>query len=417
MIIGFLLMSFGALLIFITSTFGYLSATFILYVAWALIFLLQAIIAPGMYNSLLAMGVIFVLGLAFGFGEVLATGFSGFQKKRYTSLTPLTKYLSSSNEKRLQNTVLASGILAIVGAIMYANALGILDSLNVEDMVARVSENRENYGSGGLEVPYLSRLGFLLSYTSVILAYTYYYMYRWKWWLFIPILAVVILAMSQAGRAGLILIILQFIFAYVLRRNYMLKKDAFKTFLFMFLISSVLLPAIFLIFQLLRQKYDDVSLANILEVFQLFRTYLFSGVSGFSYYVDFILVTDRYTFGKYSFSALFAFFGIPAENGVYDQYVLLSDIGETGNIFSAFRSFIEDFSMPGAIMIFGLLGYYTGKMQELMRNGDLAKVSLLLPILSFIGFSPFLSATYFNSFLLSCFLPYFLLKWVFDKRT
>jgi hypothetical protein len=61
-------------------------------------------------------------------------------------------------------------------------------------------------------------------------------------------------------------------------------------------------------------------------------------------------------------------------------------------------------------MFYLLSGVCLGAMYRSFMSGNRQLVAVLVPLLSWLAFSPFASLTYFNSFLLSVFLPYAILR-------
>ena len=62
--------------------------------------------------------------------------------------------------------------------------------------------------------------------------------------------------------------------------------------------------------------------------------------------------------------------------GIFDSVVELI-AGETSNIYTGFRPLIEDFTMPGAIAILGVLGFVGGASYRAVARGNWGAVPVL----------------------------------------
>ena len=398
------------ILMIVVSPLGKISPAAILAGAWGVVYALQSIFAPDMGSSYVATMAIFAITLAFASGEMV--GCSTFISGNIfpSNFGNASFSLNDSKHKiRLKKTIIFLSILSIAGALLYADALGLFKASSFTELVILPGVVREQIFAGELDVPFLSRVGFLISYSAVILSLLYYYLYRWHWYLALPMIAVLLLGMSQSGRAGTMIIVLQVIITIYFKNIMVLKRSAIYFLIRGLFFPIFLLSVIFFGGQFLREGFDSVDGSDFSRVLHSLRGYLFGGVSAFSYWIDNIYNMNDIYLGRYSFSSLFAALGIhPQAPGVYAEYLSISDNGETSNLFTAYRSFIDDFSIAGACFFYFFSGIVTGLISKKFMSGESAYISILIPVIAWLAFSPLYSLTYFNSFLLSCFLPFYI---------
>jgi len=401
------------LIMIAVSPLGLVSPSAILSGSWGAVFLLQSIFAADMQSSFLATIAILSITMAFCVGEILGCGVHIGKKYWYKNAMqfPLTSPIELRHEKKFRQVVIVFGLFSIAGSIQYANALHLFEASNLAELVLLPGAAREKIFSGELSVSLFSRIGFLLAYSGVVLSLSYYYIYKWHWWLTLPMIAVLILGASQSGRAGVMIVVLQIMIVMYLKNTIVIGKKASSFFLGKALFPLVLLVFIFIGGQLLREGFGSSDFNDIYRVVDSLRGYLFGGVSAFSFWFDNIYEPGMPTFGVYSFSSFFDVIGVfPQAPGVYDQYLPIALTNETSNLYTAYRSFIDDFTIIGACIFYLSAGFFTARAGLRLVNGEKIFVLLLIPVLAFLTYSPMSSLTYFNSFLLSCLLPFLVVK-------
>jgi oligosaccharide repeat unit polymerase len=376
--------------------------------SWAVVYLLQAAVARDMYDSEVAALVVAGISLFFVVGNALASRVAPPPGAGPGGGDAPPADFGERARVRLRWMVVGFGLLALVGAVRYMRALGLFDASSPGEMLLMAGAAREKLFAEEITVPAVDRIGFLIAYSGSVLSTAYWYYFGWRWWLLVPPLAVVLLGAAQAGRAGTLIVLLQWGGAVLLKRaaepGHRLPR------------AVVVLPAslfaVFVLGQLLREGFAAAGGEDVVRVLLTLRSYLFGGVSAFAYYCDHMWSAAAVTLGKFSFSSLWASLGIAAqEAGVYDDYVQIAPTGEVTNIYTAYRSFIDDFTLPGAFLLYGAAGLACGHLYGRLVRGDRRLATVLIPVVSWLMFSPLYSLTYFNSFLLSLFLPYLLVRW------
>jgi hypothetical protein len=91
------------------------------------------------------------------------------------------------------------------------------------------------------------------------------------------------------------------------------------------------------------------------------------------------------------------------EIGLYVDSVNLPN-GSESNIYTAFRAMVDDFTLPGALLFFGLLSFAGGLGWALLRHGQLWAAPFLVSDVAFILWSPLTSLFNYNSIVGALFL-------------
>lgn len=370
--------------------------------AWAIVYLLQSLFASDMYSSTLATVLVTTISAAFAMGELVTLNAA-------PALVPPPEWPRASPraEFRLRNAVVLSAVISVAGAYVYARALGLFDTDSLVETLLTIGATRERIFSGDIQLDYVSRFGMLIGYSSVVLSVAYWYLFNWRWWLLVPSLAVFAMGAAQAGRAGTLIILLQWVTAVLLKVKCARYRPP-RT----LIVLPAIMAVVFVGGQLYRTGFSDTSASGLFEVVASLRGYLFGGVSGFAYYVDQLMPSASLSFGKYSFSSLFAALGIAEQDpGVYDQYVPIGSPDAVTNLFSAYRSFLDDFGVGGAVVAAFLAGMIVAAVFTRFSRGKLHWVGTVIPALSALAFAPMYSLTYFTSFLASLFVPTLVCKW------
>lgn len=387
---------------------------------WALVYLLQFVFASDMNCTLLQVAAVCAITLSFTVGELIGCG--GMHRVGKSILdcanpaeVPPQERVENIRALRLITIFLI--VLGFIGVAGYAKAIGVLTSQGAEDLLSAPGIARAAINSGELAVPMSSRIGVLIAYPSVILALTYYYLERWRWWLVLPIINVALFGASQAGRAGTMMTLVQLALAMYLKSYIVYRRSMLKSSLSGMSVPGVMILAVFLGGALLREGFGSVDFDDISRIIYSARGYLFGGLSAFSYWINNMYDPSSVSLGKYSFSSLYSALGlIPPDSGIYQFYAPLSHAGDVSNVFSAYRSFIEDFSVPGACLIYFGAGMWIATIGRYVCRGRRVWILVLIPMLSWLALSPMFSATYFDSFLLSCLLPFILVRHVCEVR-
>ena len=230
------------------------------------------------------------------------------------------------------------------------------------------------------------------------------------------------MGITQAGRAGFMMLIFQIFIATYWREIYnnIIKKvtphNFFRTPEYILATSSlklvIFISLIFIGGDMLRSQNFTFNDDILLQGISSFKSYLFGGIAGFTSYIkDYKF--NEFGFGRFTFSSLFELLGIHKNTpGIYTDYLQISniDLSLETNIFTAFRQLIDDFGIIGSILFmffFGSMSYYF--FRKAIR-GDVASIAFLIVFYSFIFHTPLLAITVHTSVLISTILPFLIIK-------
>ena len=154
----------------------------------------------------------------------------------------------------------------------------------------------------------------------------------------------------------------------------------------------ILLMAIFATYLRTAGKLDIVGSLEKLEV------YAFGNITPFTYWVshEYNNILSL-TFGRNTFNGFFSLLGLVKRvPGIFDEYIMVIS-GEVSNIYTVFRFFIEDLSLPGAYILTFLLGFLSEISYLKVYRGGLFYIPLLVMFYLMVLWSPFASALAYNS--------------------
>ena len=235
-----------------------------------------------------------------------------------------------------------------------------------------------------------------LVYTAALLGgITYRLLQEWKrYFCLLPLLVALLYGLTLAVRSGIILSMILWFSGWCGAKVYM-KDQTFK-------IKTVGLTAVSLIFFLfifisvnwLRSDADESFL--IMALLDNARITYFGHLTAFSTWINGYQYKSL-AFGANTFSGPLDLLGlIDRKIGFYEENIYLSGRGYT-NIFTFFRGLVEDFSIPGTLLV----GFVIGLLARLVYNRCCYGQCLwLLPLTlfyAFILYSPIISIFNYNS--------------------
>lgn len=238
---------------------------------------------------------------------------------------------------------------SIVGAIYYSvnfiNEFG-----GIYQLITAGWRIRERMSEGELGSDLLINGLTMLAYPALFISLYNMLLGYGSRFVIVSAIPLLITSVSQAARAGLILIIMMIFATLILK--YIIKKEEEKIF-FMGIKISILLILVFVIGLLYRDNNVGTEL-----IFNSARDYSLGGFMGFNAWI----ASSEFTWpslGKYTFASIYLKFvpgGLPI--GYYDKYFEICSDGAVTNIFSMYRSLIEDFSYLGAIFLSFMAGFF-----------------------------------------------------------
>ena len=371
-------------ILFIRKAFSqtYLNPTGILCGVWILIVALMSFLAPSFFFSYdVAFNILFFV-IFFFLGEFIVALSNKKDNRRYSYIE-----FNDGNKRRLKKYVTYFSFFSLLGSLFYLKAF--VDHFgSFQAFFTAGALIREDLFGGGIIIPSYALIPALFSYTAINLAMVHYVRYGFSWVQAVPFLSVIIMSVSQASRAGMVIVIFQIISAIIFR---LLMKNDKKLELKLLKIFLLIVPILFTVFTLIdsfRSQNFSMSDDKMSKTNETFYIYTFGGVSGFSTYLETIYSSDNLlTGGRYTFSSLYDLLGIAkAEAGVYDEYLKISP-NNTANIYSIFRPLMEDFGFYGMVSWAFILGMISNFNFRKALNGSLISISISISIYIYLMFS------------------------------
>ncbi len=403
---------------------GFLAATWIVFIG------LKFLFARDYYFSILAAALFIIFIFFFFLGELFIFFITSKKNTFYTRNTfqvSLIKNFEIFNDKkiikRFDKILFLIGILSLIGSVLYVstfvNYFGSL--LNVLSAGWALRGALEE-----ISIPLFTRAILLLGYSAIILTLVYYILYnKFRWFFLFSYLSMLIMAITQAGRAGFMMILFQIFIATYWRQVYsdLLKNNKYSglsnTPEYKLVQSSLKLVLfvgiIFVGGDMLRSQNFSFESNFLSQGLISFKAYLFGGIAAFSTYLNDYSPAE-FGWGRYSFSSLYDLLGIHKNTlGIYTDYLRISieDSSQDTNIFTAFRQFMDDFGIIGTIILMFLSGAFSFLLFRKSINGDVASIAFLIVFYTFIFHTPLLSITVHNSVLVSAIFPYIVIKLLF----
>lgn len=378
---------------------------------WIVILFLKAIWAPDFYFSAEAAALICLFIFSFFCGDFLFAYASRNipQPSKFNYIATLKE--DKTFQRKLLSAIGAIGIISLIGSVLY-----------LQYFIHYFGSLMNVLGAGWLlrdalkeiQVPLIIRLILLLNYSGVILTILYGFLYRFHFLNILPYLSVLLMGVTQAGRAGTIMILFQIFIAVfwsaIIKQKTTKGNPKFESLnpdvrvvkksFYLVLIVGVIFAA--------GELYKAQSALSELDDKQLdtFKDYLFGGIAGFTYNLQHPEFSDLF-WGRYSFSSLFNLLGIyKAELGIYTTFVPLSDRSfSMGNIFTSFRPLIDDFGITGGMIFMFFLGLASSFIFLRSIWGSLTAISICIVLYTYLFHSFLLPITVHNSILLSIVVP------------
>ncbi|MGK2962837.1 MAG: O-antigen polymerase [Gemmatimonadaceae bacterium] len=201
---------------------------------------------------------------------------------------------------------------------------------------------------------------------------------RWKLLALFSFVPAVVVTILQTTKAAVLFAAILWLSGYFATRLRFGKLSVFTT--WHFLIAAALggaLTAFFFAVSLARMASTDASLLDL--VLRKLLTAALGHMTVFSQWLaEYWSQPDTPALGTLVFAGPLEMLGyghrIP---GLFESVIDLV-IGETSNIYTAFRPLIQDFTIPGALCILTLLGFVGGTGFRLVASGRLSGLPLLL---------------------------------------
>ena len=346
---------------------------------WCFAGILPLVFAPQEPVGANAIVWLIAASIAVSAGSIIGNG--GLKTRRIAKAAPAT-------DRELTAFGLILGVAVILGmvsniAFLRASNIALSDVLDIEKLV--IVSNRayfQTYAEAGAPAPPILSQAFLpFVYLAPAVGGILFELRREKVWkllaltAFVPAIAVTIL---QTTKAALLFAMVLWLSGYFATRLRFGKTAVFtKRHLLVSLFVGSTVTVFFFAVGLARLASTDVSLLNL--VMLKLGTSAFGHMTVFSQWLgDYVHQPFEPSLGTITFAGPLEMLGLGQRiPGLFDSLVELV-AGDTSNIYTAFRPLIQDFSIPGALAVLGVLGVIGGAGFRLVAAGKWSGVTLLL---------------------------------------
>jgi oligosaccharide repeat unit polymerase len=376
----------------------------------------QTILAPDMIFSLNASLLILTLIGSFSLGMLVKVFYT---QQSYSSNLDYAGFEITINDnvfkKKLSLLIFILGIISILGSIFYL-FIFIRHFGSLFDLLTAGWTIREEIGAGNIQVPIIVRIMFLLAYPTISLSLIYWIVYEFKMFLILPFLTIIVFGTTQAARAGSFIVIIWVFITSFWKNLFSGNNNYSLSIIKRIILYPLLIIAIFILGLMYREQNIEIGV-DFLRFLHVFNIYVFGGISAFSRFLDTYSSASDMTLGLYSFSSLFDLLGISKLSfGYYDEYLSISNFySDTTNVYTMFRSLIEDFGIAGSHVYMFLLGLFSGKIYSMTMKGNLSALSVLSALYTLFVYSPIAPFTQHTSLFLCFIIPAALIKFIHYK--
>jgi len=351
------------------------------------------------YTNVLGLLLLFSLILTFSFGSSLVSfAYKRGKEERYAFI------VSKIFIKKINKIYMLSIVFSIIGLFILIEALNVefnnffslegIIKISHQSAVARYQEN--------FQTPFLSNILFAFGYFSAFLAG--FFKKELKNKSFLVFIVFLLYTFIYSSKAAFLLPAIFFISSYFVRS--LLDNGNIEIHIYYILSFFIFLVIVMVIASYFRYSGKISSL----EFIKHMLVYFIGNVTPFTDWIGNRYDIQHLYFGQYTFRGTFVLFNLAdARAGVYDYFVPILN-NESSNIHTAFRGLIEDFSLLGAYFIMFILGVLSKIFYIRISQCKLTYIAFILPIYSYILWSPIYSVLAYNSLLLAHLLlvPFFL---------
>lgn len=325
--------------------------------------------------------IIWLIGASLAVSAGAALGNGGFRTRRLVAPAPAT-----DRELTVFGIILIAAVVLGIGsnlAFLRSSSIALSAVLDIETLVIVSNQAYfQRYAEAGAPPPpALSQALLPFVYLAPAVGGILFELRREKVWKFvaltsfIPAISVTILQTTKAALLFAMVLWLSGYFATRLRHG---KLAVFtRGHILVAAVLGVVLTTFFFAVGLARLASTDVSLLNVVMLKLL--TSAFGHMTVFSQWLsDYMNQSFNPSLGRITFAGPLEMFGFGQRiPGLFDSIVELV-AGDTSNIYTAFRPLIQDFSIPGALLVLTALGFVGGVGFRLVAAGRWSGAPLLL---------------------------------------
>jgi oligosaccharide repeat unit polymerase len=356
------------------------------------------------YTTALGLLVLFTLLLSFNFGSFLVSVSYNHKQKTIISLQDKTII------KTITRVYLLCIILSFLGLITLINALNInfSDFFLLEGFIkishnSAVARYQENF-----QTPFISNILFAFGYFAAFLAGFFKKELGFK--TFLVFIIFLLYTLIYSTKAAFLLPLIFFISSYFIRN--LLDNGRIKI-----KIKNVLTVFVLVVFIMIIASFFRYSgKLNFKEFIDHIAVYFIGNITPFTDWIENRYNGNHMYLGEYTLRGLFVLLDIKEPRaGVYDHFVPIIN-GESSNIHTAFRGLIEDYTLIATYFILFIIGIMSKILYFKIIECHLIYIAFILPIYSFIMWSPVYSLFAYNSLILAHLLLIPLFLYLNTKR-
>lgn len=361
-----------------------------------------------LYYFFSAVIVIVLHVLSFNFGGMLVYYSS---KNKFSAVNEY--YLNNTKVRRI---VLGFSFLSFLSIFFLIGSLGfslstLFDFASFFEIANTASVSRYDQR---LNLPASYKILSIFSYSAVFFAAILYSNSDKKGdkvISFLPIGSALLNAMVNGSRAGLLMSILLFLATLLGMTLVNNKKVPLFTVLKNLIILVLIFIGIFLLIQMLRGGNKDV---DITTFGGKLVTYMFGSFNAFGIWWE-THDSVEYGLGKYTFAGIHDILFGGREQGLFNEPVFISQT-EFSNVYTIFRSTIEDFGLAGSLLFFFIYGTLTMKAYHNLFASP--KYFVLFVLMVFVVlWSVIVNPLIYNTILVSFLVNLGLMRYILNKSS
>ncbi len=295
-----------------------------------------------------------------------------------------------------------SQIIAVTGSIMYINIV-IHQAGSIMKLFIIGGVLRQELIEGGFSIPLYIRIMSYFSLPNLILSIIYKIQFKSNYFIYISIFSIIVVSIAGMGRLN---IILSCIFAFwslyyglYLLKDFNINRIEKKLLVVSFMFLLIIVISFVGILRLRIGGQGEIK--NYFSLLDNIPLYTAGSISAFGKFVK-DNPEKELLFGQRMFSGVFDILGISERKvGLYRTWVKISKSGKVGNVYTAFRIFLEDFGFPGFLIISYLAGFLSGIIdRKIVYGKNILYFASAVYVFTIISMFFITSLTVYNSIIL-----------------
>lgn len=387
------------------------SSFFALY--WAFAWLLPLFLVPRFYFWSGAVWLVFFYALIFFIGNIIGWGIDNYRNAK-TQANLKTKPMTIRSYRLVWGKqallfLTLTGFMAI--PVLLISRGYSLTSLLTFSSIAHIARDFSvgRYLEGYI-TPAPVRVSNALSYLAAYVGGVWWAITpsrRKKMWALLPVIPMGIQALIMTSRNHLLVPVILLLGGYfatvVLMRaeRQVINAKLIRTG-FVFLLIGLL---VFIGLQTLR---DDVSRTSVEVSIAKLHVYAFGSPAAFSQWLKDGWDFSKPGYGTYTLAGIFDKLGlVPRQLGLYTEFSIISDDKLTGllptttNVYTVFRGYIQDITLPGSFVFMLFSGIAMGVVYHKIRLGNRIMMPVLVLFYAFTLWSYLASILYNNTHIIA----------------